>query len=74
MNLPGKQYARRKDETMRIKDYSNVELLSALIAASFNVVKHDTKTASSRLDKLEEEMAKRLGITEDELNEMRARL
>ncbi len=58
----------------KIKDYTNTELLEALIIAAFNVVKHDSKTACSRLDKLEEEMAKRLEISAEDLEHIRSRL
>lgn len=59
---------------MKIKDYTNAELLEELIIASFNVVKHDTKTACARLDKVEAEMAARLNITDEELDKIRDRL
>lgn len=58
----------------KIKDYTNAELMFELIVAAFNVCKSGSKTASARLDKVEAEMAKRLQITDEELEHIRERM
>ena len=58
----------------RISDYTGAELLFEFEVACFNVVKKDNKTASKRLARVEAEIARRLGVSDEELQKVRDRL
>ena len=58
----------------RISDCTGAELLFEFEIACFNVVKKDSKAAYNRLAKVEAEVAKRLGVSDEELQKVRDRL
>ena len=58
----------------KIKDCTNAEVMFELIYASFGVYKSESKAASNRLDRAMKEMAKRLQISPEELEDIRNRL
>lgn len=59
----------------RIKDYTNVELLEHIERLCFLTTNYPhNKTHHANLDRAEREIAKRLGITKEELEEMHLRV
>ena len=53
---------------MKIKELPSAELLRMLEAACFELAHKGTKTAAANLEKIEREIARRLGISAEELN------
>ena len=54
-------------EGMKIKEATSAELLRMLEDACFEYAHKQTKTAAMNLLKIEREMARRLGISEEEI-------